>query len=118
MMFGKAIIAAVIAMVVVTAASTAADVGREQSLATQDQADKVTKGKALYAQYCSHCHGINMISPSNAAFDLRQFPSGDKQRFFNSVNQGKNNRMPAWGDLLQSSEIDEIWAYVQTGGKK
>jgi len=24
--------------------------------------------------------------------------------------------MPQWGDLLKPQEIDEIWAYVLTGG--
>jgi mono/diheme cytochrome c family protein len=33
-----------------------------------------------------------------------------------SVTEGKNGRMPQWGDLLKPQEIDEIWAYVMTGG--
>jgi len=24
--------------------------------------------------------------------------------------------MPQWGDLLKPQEIDQIWAYVMTGG--
>jgi hypothetical protein len=35
-----------------------------------------------------------------------------------SVTQGKNGRMPQWDDLLKPEEIDEIWAYVKTGGAK
>ena len=50
------------------------------------------------------------------AYDLRQFPHNDKARFVHSVTQGKNGRMPQWGDLLKPEEIDEIWAYVKTGG--
>jgi mono/diheme cytochrome c family protein len=50
------------------------------------------------------------------AYDLRQFPHGDKPRFVRSVTEGKNGRMPQWGDLLKPQEIDEIWAYVMTGG--
>jgi mono/diheme cytochrome c family protein len=78
---------------------------------------KMIKGKALYGSHCLHCHGINMVTPGNAAFDLRQFPHDDKARFVNSVSKGKNNRMPAWGDLLKPEEIDQIWSYVVTGGK-
>src|SRR5690348_12551558 len=75
------------------------------------------KGKALYATHCIHCHGINMVTPGTVAFDLRQFPHDDKARFVNSVTHGKNGRMPPWGDVLTPQEIDELWAYVLTGGK-
>ena len=75
------------------------------------------KGKALYATHCIHCHGVNMVTPGTVAFDLRQFPHDDKARFVNSVTHGKNGRMPPWGDVLTSQEIDELWAYVLTGGK-
>ena len=77
----------------------------------------VTKGKTLYATNCIHCHGVNMVTPGTVAFDLRQFPHDDKARFVNSVTNGKNGRMPPWGDLLKPEEIDALWAYVLTGGK-
>jgi|SRR5579883_2569298 mono/diheme cytochrome c family protein len=77
----------------------------------------VEKGKALYATHCIHCHGVNMVTPGTVAFDLRQFPHNDKARFVNSVTHGKNGRMPPWGDVLTPQEIDELWAYVLTGGK-
>ncbi len=54
--------------------------------------------------------------PGTATYDLRDFPPNDKARFVNSVTEGKNGRMPQWGDLLKPQEIDEIWAYVMTGG--
>jgi cytochrome c55X len=81
-----------------------------------DQSD-VEQGKALYALHCSHCHGFNMVNPGTVAFDLRRFPPDDKPRFVNSVTNGKNNRMPPWGDVLTAQEIEELWAYIRTGGK-
>jgi cytochrome c55X len=78
---------------------------------------QVSKGKALYGTKCLHCHGINMVTPGTAAFDLREFPHDDKARFVNSVTHGKNNRMPPWGDTLKPEDIDNLWAYVLTGGK-
>ncbi len=57
-----------------------------------------------------------MVNPGTITFDLRRFPHEDKPRFVHSVTEGKNGRMPAWGDLLSVQEIDEIWAYVKTGG--
>jgi len=79
--------------------------------------EMVTKGKALYAQHCLHCHGLNMVNPGTYSYDLRQFPHDEKPRFVNSVTHGKNNRMPAWGDVLKPEEIEELWAYVESGGK-
>ena len=84
----------------------------------QTDVEMVAKGKALYAHHCSHCHGFNMVNPGTISFDLRQFPHDDKARFVNSVTQGKNGRMPPWGSVLSAQEIDQIWAYVLTGGKR
>jgi cytochrome c55X len=78
---------------------------------------QVSKGKTLYASNCVHCHGMNMVTPGTVAFDLREFPHDDKARFVNSVTHGKNNRMPPWGDILKPEDIDNLWAYVLTGGK-
>jgi mono/diheme cytochrome c family protein len=77
----------------------------------------VEKGKALYAHHCSHCHGFNLVNPGTVSYDLRTFPRDDQARFEESVVNGKNGRMPAWGDLISLEEIDAIWAYVLTGGK-
>jgi mono/diheme cytochrome c family protein len=85
--------------------------------ADRDPAAQIEDGRALYALHCSHCHGFNMVTPGTVAFDLRQFPHDQKPRFVNSVTHGKNNRMPPWGDVLAPQQIDEIWAYVRTGGK-
>jgi mono/diheme cytochrome c family protein len=57
------------------------------------------------------------VTPGTVAYDLRTFPHDAKARFVNSVLHGKNNRMPAWGDMLSPKEIDLLWAYVRTGGK-
>ncbi len=74
------------------------------------------KGKELYAEHCSHCHGFGMNNPGTVAYDLRRFPHGEKDRFVDSVTHGKNGRMPPWGDALNLGEIDALWAYVLTGG--
>ncbi|HXX03661.1 MAG TPA: cytochrome c [Xanthobacteraceae bacterium] len=80
------------------------------------EAELAAKGKALYAHHCSHCHGFNMVNAGTIAFDLRQFPHDNKARFVHSVTTGKNGRMPAWGDLLSAGDIDQLWAYIKTGG--
>ena len=74
------------------------------------------KGKELYAHHCSQCHGFDMVNPGTYSYDLRQFPHGAKDRFVDSVLNGKNGRMPPWRDMIGADEIDAIWAYVLTGG--
>jgi cytochrome c55X len=83
----------------------------------RSEAEQAQRGKALYAEHCSQCHGYGMVTAGNVVPDLREFPKDEKQLFVDTVKHGKNNGMPAWGDLLSSDEIEELWAYVRTGGK-
>lgn len=80
--------------------------------------EQVERGRQSFALHCSHCHGMNMVSAGNVTYDLRQFPHGQRERFFESVTNGRNDRMPPWGDVLTQEEIADIWAYVLTGGKR
>jgi len=78
----------------------------------------IKKGKGAYDQLCGKCHGKDMVNPGTGSFDLRKFPLDQKQRFYDSVNNGRGD-MPAWADVLFEGELDAIWAYVATnGGKK
>jgi len=87
------------------------------SAAGSGPAELAAQGKELYHRLpCVRCHGVCLVQNSSAAFDLRTFPHDNKARFVNSVTKGKNNRMPPWGDVLKPEEIDQLWAYVQTGG--
>ena len=52
-----------------------------------------------------------------AAFDLRTFPPDEHERFVSSVTHGKN-QMPPWGDLLNTEDIESLWAYVMAGERK
>lgn len=74
------------------------------------------KGENLFQSICAHCHGPHMVNPGTVSFDLRRFPHDERERFFNSVRNGKNN-MPPWKDMLKPDEIEAIWAYVRSGGK-
>jgi LSD1 subclass zinc finger protein len=72
-----------------------------------------TKGARSYRKRCARCHGVNMVNPASGIFDLRAFPKDDKERFADSVLNGKN-AMPSWGDVLQDDHIDDLWIYVTT----
>ena len=93
--------------------ATAQQAASEQAKPDTAIADqgKIELGKAIFAERCSHCHGFNMVNAGTITPDLRKFPD-DRQRFVTTVKQGKNNRMPPWGDVLSDDEIANLWAYV------
>jgi mono/diheme cytochrome c family protein len=102
------------AVAILAAALAAAEPAWAQD-AGKDQAN-IVLGKQTYAENCSHCHGPNMVNAGTVTPDLRRF-SGDKERFFNTVKNGKNNRMPPWGDILDNDKIGALWAFVSSQRK-
>ena len=82
-----------------------------------DSPEQAKRGRQIYSDRCSHCHGLNMATASAAVFDLRTFPPDEKPRFVTSVTDGKR-AMPAWGSVLKSEDVDALWAYVMTAKKK
>ena len=94
--------------VVSTVTARAADEQNDSSVQAQ-----IDSGKATYTKACSHCHGPNLMTSGTVTPDLRGFPD-DKPRFVTTVKQGKNNRMPPWGDILSDDEIADLWAYVSS----
>jgi LSD1 subclass zinc finger protein len=71
------------------------------------------KGATSYRKRCARCHGVNMVNPAPGIFDLRTFPEDDKERFVDSVLNGKN-AMPSWGDVIDGEHVDLLWIYVTT----
>lgn len=72
--------------------------------------EAVEAGRKIYVSSCTRCHGINLVT-NGIGFDLRTFPSHDKERFVRSVINGKG-AMPAWGGTLKPEQIDLLWAYI------
>jgi mono/diheme cytochrome c family protein len=95
--------------------ATAQQAASEQAKPGAANADQgnTDLGKAIFAERCSHCHGFNMVNAGAITPDLRKFPD-DRQRFVTTVKQGKNNRMPPWGDVLSDDDIADLWAYVSS----
>ena len=56
-----------------------------------------------------------MLNPG-LAFDLRNFPNNDRQRFISPVQNGTPKGMPPWKDLLSAQDIETLWANVKSGG--
>ena len=84
-----------------------------QQASAIDLAGQLDQGKVTYAKNCSHCHGPNMVNSGTITPDLRRFPD-DNSRFVTTVKQGKNNKMPPWGDILNDDDIANLWAYVSS----
>ncbi len=87
------------------------------TLATPAVADSEDQGRDLYAEMCAQCHGRDMVNPGGVVFDLRKFPVGEFDRFKTSVLNGKGQAMPPWRDKLSDEDVNDLWAYVKTGGK-
>ena len=108
------------ASLIASAQTATSPAGSQQQRPEADQAQTDTglidKGKATYAEKCSHCHGFNMVNAGTISPDLRRFPD-DKPRFFTTVKLGKNNKMPPWGDLLSDDQIESLWAYASSQRK-
>ena len=77
---------------------------------------KIDQGKHTYAENCSHCHGPNMVNAGTITPDLRRF-SGDEALFITTVKNGRNNKMPPWGDILSDDQIAGLWAYISSQKK-
>jgi mono/diheme cytochrome c family protein len=106
---------AAVAAITTASAQTAVPSGAAQPAAGGNQA-LVDQGKTTYAEKCSHCHGPGMMNAGTITPDLRRFPD-DKTRFFTTVKNGKNGKMPPWGDLLNDDQIGALWAYVSSQRK-
>ena len=85
--------------------------------AAEATAEQIDQGHEIYAQFCSTCHGRDMVNTGGFAFDLRTFPKADLERFKSSVENGKGQGMPAWRDQLSDEDIALLWAYVGSGGR-
>ncbi|MFO7855596.1 MAG: transporter substrate-binding domain-containing protein [Paracoccaceae bacterium] len=77
----------------------------------------LAKGVSTYRTFCSHCHGVDMVSAGTGSYDLRRFPLDQRARFESSVMDGRGD-MPAWGDILKPDELESLWVYVATRGGK
>ena len=75
--------------------------------------EQISAGAEIYAVNCSPCHGARMLDPGSA-FNLRNFPHDQRERFINSITRGKN-QMPPWGDFFKPEQLEALWAYIVAG---
>jgi mono/diheme cytochrome c family protein len=103
----KAAAATVVALVLLRI--SAADAEQAQTFSPE----QIGAGAEIYAVNCSPCHGARMRDPGSA-FNLRNFPPEQRERFMTSIVRGKN-QMPPWGDFFKPDQLESLWAYVMAG---
>ena len=79
--------------------------------ARADDAAMIEAGADTFNTYCATCHGNNLES-SGQTFDLRKLRATERNRFQNSVTNGKN-QMPPWKGVLSEEEIEGLWRYIR-----
>jgi cytochrome c oxidase cbb3-type subunit 3 len=76
---------------------------------------------AIYAKDCASCHGKDgrgktIKGKLNHARNLSEAQWQENvsdERIFNSINNGKGKKMPAFGKRLSDAEIDSLVPYVR-----
>ena len=85
-----------------------------KELAQDDQARKM--GKRLYANNCSICHG----SDATGTFGFPNLTDndwlygGEPEQILQSIINGRNGMMPAWGQVIDQKGLENVTAYVQS----
>jgi mono/diheme cytochrome c family protein len=83
------------------------------SASAQDKHAEAEAGAAIYRDNCSRCHGAGLRNTSGGVtFDLRRLRPNERERFVNSVLDGKK-QMPPWRGVLRPDQIEEVWAYIR-----
>src|SRR5271154_1409654 len=78
---------------------------------SEEDKAKIAAGAIVYDYRCSTCHGDDLVHTGETTFDLRRLRADERQRFENSVRNGKN-QMPPWKGVLSDEEIDQLWHYI------
>src|SRR5579859_6924926 len=92
--------------------------GAEKKSTAELSKDPVAMATArnLFALNCSTCHGSD-------ARGAKGFPNltdndwlwgGDPDRIYQTIANGRDNSMPAWGPVLGSNGVEEVLSYVLT----
>jgi mono/diheme cytochrome c family protein len=97
-----------VSLIVAALAASAVTIGT--SAYAQD-ADAAEAGGEVYAEHCATCHGERLTDPGGAP-DLRELHASDKARFETTVTEGRG-QMPAWGGIIASEQIAQLWAYIR-----
>lgn len=81
--------------------------------------ESVARGKSLYVQHCTTCHGIDgkalvdVIANATDLTDPTAYYSGTSpEQIFNSIRNGAGVAMPPWSSQLSDEEIRHLVSFV------
>ena len=74
------------------------------------------EGKAKYEMFCAACHGVDgagntLLGAPNLTDDIWLY-GGSLTRITESLNKGRNGRMPAQGEFLGEAKVHLLTAYI------
>jgi len=75
----------------------------------------IQRGRALFGEACSYCHGENAAGGSSGAPGLRGRTDLGTQDIFETISNGRvrgSNIMPAWKESLSENERWALTAYI------
>ena len=84
---------------------------------------RAQRGKALFAEACSACHGPDgkgMVGVAPNLADKIWLYSSSEASIIETITKGRVNRMPAYGEFLGDAKVHLLTAYVYGlgGGEK
>jgi mono/diheme cytochrome c family protein len=89
-----------------------------------------TRGRELYARYCTGCHGVDgrgeakTFRPNVGNLAVKEYLDQVSDEYlFAAIKQGgvavgKNATMPAWDKQLDDGQIWDVVAFVRTLGRR
>ena len=81
------------------------------TLSLAQDGKKIAAGERIYNNYCSTCHGDDLVS-TGQTFDLRRLRADELPRFENSIINGKG-QMPPWKGTFNNEEIEQLWHFIR-----
>jgi cytochrome c oxidase cbb3-type subunit 3 len=80
-----------------------------------DNAEAVTTGKRLFAQYnCSGCHSNGGGGMGPSLMDDEWIYGGRLEQIHQTLVEGRPNGMPAWGGKVPDEQLWQLSAYVRS----
>lgn len=71
------------------------------------------RGAALYAEFCQACHGPR-AEAQDALVPITFDPESARQSIVDGIESTGGLAMPAYGDLLDEEQVDDLLAYLET----
>ena len=94
----------------------------DPALARPDNVRTLAAGRAVFTAQCASCHGANGQGDASRGIpnlaDRVWIHGGDPQQVYDSIDQGRQGQMPAWGQRLSQTDIRILTLYLLDRGRQ